>query len=101
MLVAGAVSIWLFYLLLKRMAGERAAVIGCTLLATDSLYLLTTCFDWGPVTLQHLLLIGGLWLLLRFYQEHTEGSLAGGAFLRGLGVWGKRLAARGVSGMGN
>src|ERR1017187_3717914 len=99
MLVAGAVSIWLFYLLLKRMAGERAAVIGCTLLATDSLYLLTTCFDWGPVTLQHLLLIGGLWLLLRFYQERTEGSLAGGAFLLGLALWDKTLAAWMLSGM--
>jgi len=49
MLVAGAASIWLFYRLLRRIAGERAAVIGSTLLAADSLYLLTTCFDWGPV----------------------------------------------------
>jgi hypothetical protein len=75
-------------------------MIGCALLATDSLYLLTTCFDWGPVALQHLLLIGGLWLLLRFYQERTEGCLAGSAFLLGLALWDKALAAWMLSGMG-
>src|ERR1035437_2924392 len=55
MVLAGVASVWLFYLLLRRAAGERAALFGCGLLAADSLYLLTTCFDWGPVALQHLL----------------------------------------------
>ena len=49
--------------------GERAAIIGCTLLAVDSSYLLTICFDWGPVALQHLLEVAGLLLLVRFYQQ--------------------------------
>ena len=66
MLLAGAASVWLFYLLLRRIAGERAAVVGCGLLAADSLYLLTTCFDWGPVALQHLLIVSGMLLLLGF-----------------------------------
>ena len=35
MVLAGAASIWLFYRLLFRVAGQRAAVIGCALLATD------------------------------------------------------------------
>ena len=52
MLVAGALSIWLFYLLLRRMSGERAAaIVGCILLATDSL-----C-----ISLRHAL-TGGRWL---------------------------------------
>ena len=34
-----------------------AALIGCGLLATDAIYLLTSCFDWGPVALEHLLLL--------------------------------------------
>src|SRR5690349_861208 len=59
MLLAGAISLWLFYRLLDRIAGKRAALIGCGLLAVDSMYLLTLCFDWGPVALQHLLMIGG------------------------------------------
>ena len=58
MLLAGVASLWLFFLVLRRVAGERSALIGCGLLAVDSMYLVTTCFDWGPVALQHLLLAG-------------------------------------------
>jgi len=91
-LLAGAVSIWLFFLFLRRVAGERAALIGCGLLAADSMYLLTVCFDWGPVALQHLLLVGGLLLLMRFYQKGSELSLAAGFLLWGLALWDKALA---------
>ena len=69
MVLAGAISIWLFFLLLRRIAGERAALVGCTLLAVDSAYLLSLCFDWGPVALQHLLLIGGMLSVVKFYQD--------------------------------
>jgi 4-amino-4-deoxy-L-arabinose transferase-like glycosyltransferase len=99
-LLAGAASVWLFFLLLRRMAGERAAIIGCGLLAVDSLYLLTTCFDWGPVALQHLLLMAGLLLLVRFYQTGQDLALAGGAFLLGLAMWDKALATWMLTGMG-
>jgi len=91
-LLMGALSIWLFYLLLRRMAGLRAACIGCCLLAADSLYLLATCFDWGPVALQHLLLVGAVLLLLKFYQTLSSVCLAGGFFLLGLAMWDKALA---------
>jgi 4-amino-4-deoxy-L-arabinose transferase-like glycosyltransferase len=91
-LLAGAVSIWFFFLFLRRAAGERAALIGCGLLAADSMYLLTVCFDWGPVALQHLLLVGGLFLLLRFYQKGSEISLAAGFLLWGLAMWDKAIA---------
>ena len=40
MLLAGVASVWLFYLLLRRVAGQRAALFGCGLLAADSLCLL-------------------------------------------------------------
>jgi len=73
MLLAGALSIWLFFLLLRRIAGLRAALIGCALLAVDSLYLLTACFDWGPVALQHLLLAAGVLLVVQF---HGSGQKA-------------------------
>jgi len=99
-LLAGAASVWLFFLLLRRVAGERAAIIGCGLLAVDSLYLLTTCFDWGPVALQHLLLVGGLLLLVRFYQTRQDLALAGGSFLLGLAMWDKALAAWMLAGIG-
>jgi 4-amino-4-deoxy-L-arabinose transferase-like glycosyltransferase len=93
MLLAGAASVWLFYLLLRRVAGQRAALLGCCLLATDSLYLLTTCFDWGPVALQHLLILSGMFLLLGFYQQRSHRWLAWGCFLLGLAMWDKALAA--------
>jgi 4-amino-4-deoxy-L-arabinose transferase-like glycosyltransferase len=99
-LLAGVASVWLFFLLLRRVAGERAAIIGCGLLAVDSLYLLTICFDWGPVALQHLLLVGGLLLLVRFYQTRKHLALAGGAFLLGLAMWDKALAVWMLTGIG-
>jgi hypothetical protein len=97
-LLCGAVSVWLFFLLLRRMAGLRAACIGCCLLAADTLYLLTTCFDWGPVALQHLLVVGGVLLLLRFYQTRSSLPLAAGFFLLGLAMWDKALAMWMLSG---
>ncbi len=100
MLIAGAASVWIFYLLLRRVAGFRAALFGCGLLAADSLYLLTTCFDWGPVALQHLLLASGMLLLVRFYQERSQSSLAWGCFLLGLAMWDKALAAWMIGGIG-
>ena len=99
-LLMGAASVWLFYLLLRRIAGLRAACIGCCLLAADSLYLLTTCFDWGPVALQHLLTVGGVLLLIRFYQTVSSFSLASGFFLLGLALWDKALAMWMLGGLG-
>lgn len=99
-LLAGAASIWLFYRLLSRVAGQRAGILGCTLLAVDSLYLLTVTFDWGPVALQHLLLLGGVLLLVRFYQAGSNRSLGWGWALLGLGMWDKALAIWMLGGMG-
>src|SRR5579859_5170804 len=90
-LVLGAATIWLFWLLLRRIAGYRAAAVGSILLATDTSFLLTTCFDWGPVVLQHLLLVSGVLCLGRFYQDHQRRFLAAGFFFFGLGLWDKAL----------
>jgi len=87
MLLAGTASVWLFYVFLRRIAGQRAALIGCGLLAVDSLYLLTICFDWGPVALQHLLLVSGVLLLAKFYQTRQDLWLGLGWALLGLAMW--------------
>ena len=100
MLLAGVAGVWFFYRLLYRIAGLRAAIIGCTLLAVDSTYLLTVCFDWGPVALQHLLLLAGLLLLVRFYQQGALPALFWGFCLLGLGMWDKALAVWMLSGIG-
>jgi 4-amino-4-deoxy-L-arabinose transferase-like glycosyltransferase len=90
-LLAGAVTVWLFFVLLGALAGPRAAVFGAALLATDTTFLLTTCFDWGPVALQHLLLVGGMVLLVRFQGSGRALALAAGCFLFGLAAWDKAL----------
>jgi hypothetical protein len=99
MLLAGAAGLWFFYLFLLRAAGHRAAVFGCGLLAADTLYLLTICFDWGPVALQHLLLVSGILLLLGFYQTCQVSRLFWGWFLLGLGMWDKALMTWMLAGM--
>jgi Dolichyl-phosphate-mannose-protein mannosyltransferase len=91
-LIFGAASVWLFFLLLRRIAGNRAGLVGCWLLAADSLYLLTSCYDWGPVALQHLLILAGALLLVRFFQTTSSLSLALGFLLFGLALWDKALA---------
>jgi hypothetical protein len=92
-LIVGAVSVWLFFLLVRRTLGVRAALIGVALLATDSLYLFTVRWDWGPVALQHLMLVGGLYALTRRWI-----GLA--FFLFGLGMWDKALFIWSLVGMG-
>ena len=98
-LLAGVASIWLFYRLLYRIAGLRAAVIGCLLLAADATYLLAGLFDWGPVAMQHLLSIAGLLLVVRFYQLRRENALFWGFCLLGLAMWDKALAIWMLSGI--
>ena len=84
----GGATVWLFYFLLRRGCGERIAKIGGALLATDTMFLLTTVLDWGPVALQHLLLIGALYLLA---LKPKPARIAAGFFLLGLGSWDKAL----------
>ena len=98
-ILTGGFTIWLFWNLLRRIAGDRAAAAGCVLLTTDALFLITTCFDWGPAVLQHLLLVSGVLCLVRFHQEGHRRFLAAGFFLLGLGLWDKALFAWILSGM--
>ena len=89
--ILGAFTIWLFYLLSRRTIGPRAAVAGVALLATDSTFLMTTRYDWGPVVLQHLCLVGGVLSVLRFVETLDHKWLGLGFFVFGLGMWDKAL----------
>jgi hypothetical protein len=90
-LLLGAAAIWLCFALGRNVMGARAALAAAALLATDVTFLLTTCFDWGPVALQHFLLLAALLLLLRFSRTASLACLAGGFFLLGLALWDKAL----------
>ena len=86
-LMLGCLTLALFFFLARRLAGPRVAVVACSLLAADTTYLLTTCFDWGPVVLQRLLGVAGVLCLVRFYDTSSRLSLGAGFFLFGLGLW--------------
>ena len=90
-LFLAACTVWMFVRLLHTIHGRRAAWLGGLLVATDTTFLLTTCFDWGPVVLQHLLLVGALTAFLQFARFGTKSALFVGCFLLGLGVWDKVL----------
>jgi hypothetical protein len=55
----GAMTIWLFTWFLEKAHGRTVALVGGLLLATDTVFLVTTCFDWGRVAPQHLLALQG------------------------------------------
>ncbi len=81
MLLAGALTIFLLRIRRDRSqppsrTNRRAP------LATDAVYLLTTTVDWGPVALQHLLMVAGCLAIVR----HRPVL---GAFLFGLAMWTK------------
>ncbi|MGD0436716.1 MAG: glycosyltransferase family 39 protein [Bryobacteraceae bacterium] len=90
-LLLGALTILLFVRLLETVHGRRAARIGGLLLATDTMFLLTTCFDWGPVALQHFLLLAGGLLLVKFVEQPRRRTLYWGFFCFGLAIWDKAL----------
>jgi hypothetical protein len=96
----GAATIWLSFLLICRLNGRRSALAAAAFLATDITYVLTTCFDWGPVALQHLLLISGVLLLLKFHQDGGKRALNFGFVLFGLGLWDKALFLWPLAGLG-
>jgi hypothetical protein len=98
--VLAAWTVWLFYVLLKRTVSVRAAVVGTALLALDPVFLLTSRWDWGPVVLQHLCLVGGMLAFVRFVQEGQTRWLAVGAFVFGLGMWDKAIFSWSLVGLG-
>lgn len=86
-----AASIWLLFLILKRLSGWQSAFLLALLLATDALYLLTGLFDWGPVALQHLLFTGAVYCFVRYPSEPRRRWLFLGSFCAGLALWDKAL----------
>ena len=91
--LVGAAAVWLFFLLLDRTIGRRAAWIGAALLATDTMFVILEAIDFGPNALHFLFKLGGMLLLVRFYKERLTWTLAAGFFLFGLGLWDKAIFA--------
>jgi len=90
-LIIAAIAIFLFARLVERVAGLRAALAAVLLLASDPIYLLTSEFDWGPVAMQHLMLVAACLFLLEFSRSGSSQLLAAGFFTLGLGMWDKAI----------
>lgn len=90
-LIIGSLTVWIFIWLLERTCGRAVAWVGGLLLATDTMFLFTTSFDWGPVALQHLLTLAGLALVFKFLSEGMRWALSLGFFCFGLALWDKAL----------
>lgn len=90
-LLMGMATVWLTWLWVRRIAGLRAAAVATVLLATDTIFLMTNTFDWGPVALQHILLMSGLVAIQIWLATNSWRMLALAYFLWGLGMWDKAL----------
>ena len=105
MLLLGAVTVFFFFRLADTIQERRVAWIAAVLLASDPLFLLLDTFDWGPVAIEHFLLVTGIFALLRYYRRCTNSSdqasdqssktkhwlLAAGFFCLGLALWNKAI----------
>jgi 4-amino-4-deoxy-L-arabinose transferase-like glycosyltransferase len=104
----GAITVFVFFHLIRAIGTQTgsaprwavAASAGALLLATDPVFLLTNTFDWGPVALEHVLMVSGCFLLLRFATDQSQiRLLALGSFCFGLALWNKGLFLWALSGL--
>ncbi len=82
--VSGIATVVFFFWFAEKIAGVRAALIASLLLATDPSFLLTNTYDYGPVALEHLLLVAGCLLI-------ASEQYGWGFFLFGLALWNKAV----------
>lgn len=87
----GALTVVLFWKLLDTVHGRRAAWIGCLLLSTDAVFLLTNVFDWGPVAIQHALLVAMLLACVQWKRTTRDGWLFTAAVCCGVAFWDKAV----------
>jgi 4-amino-4-deoxy-L-arabinose transferase-like glycosyltransferase len=87
-----ALTIFFFHCLLRIAGISRVAAAVCALLlATDPVFLLTNTFDWGPVAVEHFLVVTACLCLVKWSQELANWFLCLGFFLLGLALWNKAI----------
>ena len=97
--LAGALTVFIFFYLADRSAGRRAAIVAALLLGSDPAFLLTNTFDWGPVALEHLLLVTGCFFLVKYAQNSQKRDLPLGFFFLGLALWNKAIFVWALAGL--
>lgn len=94
-----ALNLMLWFRILARLHSVGAALFATLLLATESTFILTSTFDWGPVVLQHLLFACAVFAAGRFLETNDPRWVAGAGLCTGLALWDKALAIWIVSGL--
>ncbi len=97
--LAAALTIFVFFYMARRSAGLTPAVVGALLLASDPTFLLTNTFDWGPVALEHVLLVTGCFFLVKYAQDRVPRDLPLGFFFLGLALWNKAIFVWALAGL--
>lgn len=90
-LIFGSLTVGILFHWVECAHSRRAAWIAALLVATDTMFLLTTCFDWGPVVLQHFLAVLGVLLVVHFHHRRSGRLLAAAFLCFGLAFWDKAL----------
>ena len=103
MVLLGGATIFIFFRLAGMAAGRRVALLSVFLLATDPSFLMTQTFDWGPVAIEHFLLVTGCWALFKFGSRSGRLSpnwyLILGFFLFGMALWNKAIFSWALAGL--
>jgi hypothetical protein len=82
-----------------KIGGQISGLLLAWLLSTDVTFLLTAVFDWGPVVLQNLLLVGGMILAIECWRTGRNRLLFLAGLLFGLALWDKALFIWNLSAM--
>lgn len=96
----GGMAVSLIFVLLRQTAGLRTAIAAAALLATDPMLILTSCFDWGPVVLQHFLQAAAMLLFVYFARTGSNPLLFAASFLLGVALWNKAIFIWTLAGLG-
>lgn len=89
MIAVAALSVLFAFFFTNRILGWPAALLAVWFTVTDPSYLFTSRLDWGPVAIQHLCLMLGCYLGIRWIDSRNPFTLAGAAFVFGLGLFDK------------
>jgi hypothetical protein len=99
MVLVACLTVFVFFHMAEGSAGRRAAAVATLLLACDPTFLLTDTFDWGPVALEHLLLVTACFFLIKYAHEHIPRDLLLAFFILGLALWNKAVFGWALAGL--
>jgi Dolichyl-phosphate-mannose-protein mannosyltransferase len=99
MVLLGALTILFLYGLTRSTVSPTAAIMAAFLLATDTSFIFTNTMDWGPVAIEHFLLVTGCFFLAKFAQQSRRAYLFLGFFLFGLALWNKAIFIWALAGL--